>query len=232
MASMPKAATMEGIARAFGVPPLSAVVLHAARATGVPVDVVEVEVASPSALSDDDLVGEIRRRLARTADEEDDNDTAANARAGGARTSREKGAGGRPVENGVRRLRRRPIQRGASRMSTEPTMGGRHRGSLIRWGAFVGLALALVIVRDVTRDDPEPGESREVAAQLVQRECQRVVRERLKNPTTAEFSDVRQTFAAASGTVVSENSLGGKVTVTYRCVVRDGVTQLEAMDPL
>lgn len=67
MASMPKAATMEGIARAFGVP-LSAVVLHAARATGVPVDVVEVEVASPSALSDDDLVGEIRRRLARGLD--------------------------------------------------------------------------------------------------------------------------------------------------------------------
>lgn len=49
--------------------------------------------------------------------------------------------------------------------------------------------------------------------------CKELVRGVLKNPSTADFMDEEQDAAGASGTVVAENALGGKVTSSYRCVL-------------
>jgi glycosyltransferase involved in cell wall biosynthesis len=43
--------------------PLNTIVLKAAQACGVPIDVTEVAVASPRALSTDQLLEEVRRRI-------------------------------------------------------------------------------------------------------------------------------------------------------------------------
>jgi hypothetical protein len=65
----------------------------------------------------------------------------------------------------------------------------------------------------------------------VQAMCKELVRDRLKNPSTADFSDEQQSVTTASGTVVAENALGGKVTHTYRCVASgDTVTLVNLME--
>ena len=61
--------------------------------------------------------------------------------------------------------------------------------------------------------------------------CKELVRDGLKNPSTADFSDEQQSVTTASGTVVAENALGGKVTRTYRCVASgDTVTLVNLME--
>lgn len=59
---LPTEATLLGLARGLRVP-LNVVVLRAAQACGVPVDVTQVEVGSPRALSTEQLLGEVRRRI-------------------------------------------------------------------------------------------------------------------------------------------------------------------------
>lgn len=59
---LPTEATLLGLARGLRVP-LNVVVLRAAQACGVPVDVTQVEVGSPRAMSTDQLLAEVRRRI-------------------------------------------------------------------------------------------------------------------------------------------------------------------------
>lgn len=75
---LPSEQTLLGLAKGLRVP-LNTVVLTAARACGVPVDVTEVEVSSPRALSTDQLLAEVRRRIEGEA-----SDGTATKRAGGA----------------------------------------------------------------------------------------------------------------------------------------------------
>lgn len=56
--------------------------------------------------------------------------------------------------------------------------------------------------------------------------CKELVRQQLKNPSTADFSDGQQSAAGASGTVVAENALGGKVTYSYACTLKGGIVEL------
>lgn len=62
LARLPTEETLLGLAQGLRVP-LNAVVLRAAQACGVPVDVTEVEVSSARALSTDQLLAEVRRRI-------------------------------------------------------------------------------------------------------------------------------------------------------------------------
>jgi transcriptional regulator with XRE-family HTH domain len=62
LARLPSQETLTGLARAFRVP-LSVVVLKAAQACGVPVDVTEVAVPAAEELTTDQLLAEVRRRI-------------------------------------------------------------------------------------------------------------------------------------------------------------------------
>jgi len=63
--------------------------------------------------------------------------------------------------------------------------------------------------------------------------CHDGVKNLLKNPTTARFSD--ESFGGSgstitvSGSVVAENSIGGKVTSTYTCDYFGGVAHVRLM---
>lgn len=59
---LPTEETLLGLSQGLRVP-LTTVVLRAAQACGVPVDVTEVEVASPRSLTTEQLLAEIRRRI-------------------------------------------------------------------------------------------------------------------------------------------------------------------------
>src|SRR5687768_13420325 len=74
---LPTQDTLLGLSRGLRVP-LNTVVLRAAQACGVPVDVTEVEVSSARSLSTDQLLAEVRRRI----DEAGDADGTATNRAG------------------------------------------------------------------------------------------------------------------------------------------------------
>lgn len=62
LARLPTEETLLGLSKGLRVP-LNTVVLRAAQACGVPVDVTEVEVSSAKALSTDQLLAEVRRRI-------------------------------------------------------------------------------------------------------------------------------------------------------------------------
>ena len=62
LARLPNEETLLGLSKGLRVP-LTTVVLKAAQACGVPVDVTEVEVVSPRALTTEQLLGEVRRRI-------------------------------------------------------------------------------------------------------------------------------------------------------------------------
>ena len=76
---LPSEDTLLGLAQGLRVP-LTVVVLRAAQACGVPVDVTEVEVGSARALTTDQLLSEVRRRI----DAGEARDGTATNRAGGA----------------------------------------------------------------------------------------------------------------------------------------------------
>lgn len=61
--------------------------------------------------------------------------------------------------------------------------------------------------------------------------CKELVRQSLKNPSTAKFSNTKESSWEASGTVVAENSLGGKQTAEYRCEVSGGSVRLVSFEP-
>lgn len=63
----------------------------------------------------------------------------------------------------------------------------------------------------------------------VQVTCRDLVRDQLVNPSTARFSEQTQSMTEASGVVVSENRLGGRVTMNYRCTASDGVVRLASL---
>jgi hypothetical protein len=66
----------------------------------------------------------------------------------------------------------------------------------------------------------------------VQATCKDIVRKQMKNPSTARFSGEAQTMTSASGTVVAENVLGGKVTHAYRCTVQGEKVVLKNLTPV
>ncbi|HHX47562.1 MAG TPA: DUF2510 domain-containing protein [Brevibacterium sp.] len=81
--------------------------------------------------------------------------------------------------------------------------------------ALIVGASAFLAVVDSCGGDKRP--SPEQKAYGVQETCKDLVRKSLKNPSTAKFSDGQQGSTFASGVVVAENALGGKVTMDYRC---------------
>lgn len=62
LARLPTEETLLGLSKGLGVP-LNTVVLRAAQACGVPVDVTEVEVSTARALTTEQLLAEVRRRI-------------------------------------------------------------------------------------------------------------------------------------------------------------------------
>lgn len=82
LARLPTEETLLGLAKGLRVP-LNTVVLRAAQACGVPVDVTEVEVSSARTLSTDHLLAEVRRRIEAA----EVRDGTAKKRAGGAGAS-------------------------------------------------------------------------------------------------------------------------------------------------
>lgn len=94
--------------------------------------------------------------------------------------------------------------------------------------AWVLLPVALILVFAFNGCDEETG-SDGPDKYDVQVTCQGIVKNQLKNPGTAEFSEKQQTAVSASGSVTSENSLGGKVTYTYRCSAAAGTVKLESL---
>jgi hypothetical protein len=66
----------------------------------------------------------------------------------------------------------------------------------------------------------------------VQVTCKEIVRKQLKNPSTADFDGEQQSAVSASGMVVAENALGGKVTYNYRCSVSGDTVTLDSLTPL
>lgn len=88
---------------------------------------------------------------------------------------------------------------------------------------FVGVGIFAVLAFMVSRcgsGDEGPDEFDTQAT------CKELVRGMLKNPSTADFMDEAQDAGGASGTVVAENTLGGKVTSTYRCVLDGDIVRL------
>ena len=63
----------------------------------------------------------------------------------------------------------------------------------------------------------------------VQATCKDIVRNQMKNPSTADFSEESQTSSSASGLVVVENNIGGKVTYNYRCSASGETVTLDAI---
>ena len=88
---------------------------------------------------------------------------------------------------------------------------------------FVGVGIFAVLALMVSRcgsDDQGPDEFDTQAT------CKELVRGTLKNPSTADFMDEEQDASGAAGTVVAENSLGGKVTSSYRCTLEGDIVRL------
>ena len=86
------------------------------------------------------------------------------------------------------------------------------------WGVLL-LPVALIALVAVSCTPRSGDQSNGDGAALVA--CRRAVKDQLKNPSTAKFSD--ESFARSgstttvTGMVVAENSLGGKVTYSYSC---------------
>lgn len=67
--------------------------------------------------------------------------------------------------------------------------------------------------------------------------CKQIVEDRLKAPSTADFSDIRYAGESprwtVTGTVDAENSFGAKLRMNWTCVVRlDGGWKLELLTGL
>lgn len=71
-------------------------------------------------------------------------------------------------------------------------------------------------------DDPEPDVEDDIAAEVM---CEEFVKDRLKAPATAEFSDqhaesIGEQRWDVTGSVDSENSFGALIRSSYRCDIR------------
>lgn len=90
----------------------------------------------------------------------------------------------------------------------------------------VGLLLVGALLNSCGGDESDS----ELSEYNIQSTCKSLVEDQLKNPSTADFMDESQTLASASGTVVAENALGGKVTFSYSCTATDaGLVTLESL---
>ena len=92
-------------------------------------------------------------------------------------------------------------------------------------GWIIGLAVIVGAALWMSSNELEPNEYN------VQGTCQGIVRNQLKNPTTAEFSSEEQSKSSASGNVTAENALGGKLTYGYRCSRSADTVVLDRMTP-
>lgn len=105
-------------------------------------------------------------------------------------------------------------------------------GWFLPFAFFGGILLVIMTLAqcggDDTADDADQG-PKESDKYLVQITCEDIIKDQLKNPSTADFSDQEQSLSSASGTVVAENSFGGKVTYTYRCSASGDQVRLESL---
>ncbi|CAN7193342.1 hypothetical protein [Knoellia sp. LjRoot47] len=80
---------------------------------------------------------------------------------------------------------------------------------------FVGGMAVVLFGGGDSPDEPDLGRARVI--------CEEMVSQRLKNPSTADFSypDV-QNSSRIAGTLTGENQLGGKQTLNYSCALSAG----------
>lgn len=106
----------------------------------------------------------------------------------------------------------------------------------VRWakiggGALGGLAVAIVAVVALAGGgggDGPAGDSPQVRAAAAERACQDMVRDQLRSPASAQFSDVTSTGGGpwtVTGSVDADNAFGASLRSTWSCQVRlDGDT--------
>lgn len=83
-------------------------------------------------------------------------------------------------------------------------------------------AIALTSCSATTSDEPEEDREDGIMAEIM---CEEFVKDRLKAPATAEFSNQRAESIGdqrwdVTGTVDSENSFGALIRSNYRCDIR------------
>lgn len=95
-------------------------------------------------------------------------------------------------------------------------------------GGFVVLAVAVMALTGGGGDAGPAGDSPQVRAAAAELACQDMVRDQLKSPGSAKFSDVSSTGAGpwtVTGAVDADNSFGASIRSTWSCDVRlDGDT--------
>jgi len=105
--------------------------------------------------------------------------------------------------------------------STEETKPRRQPWMLYAIGAVILLCIAAFVFPAVKGDKTDGFD-----AQVV---CRDFVRDRLKAPSTADFSDVDHTGSAptftVTGNVDAENSFGAMLRMRFTCVVEDAGDQ-------
>lgn len=89
------------------------------------------------------------------------------------------------------------------------------------WGVVAAILL-VPLVGCSTSDGPEKDEGDEYSAQYI---CEEFVKDRLKSPATADFSDEDRSRSGprtwvVSGSVDSENGFGAMIRNTFTCKVR------------
>jgi hypothetical protein len=106
-------------------------------------------------------------------------------------------------------------------MSEQEADGKIGRGTMAFVAACFAFLAIVVVVLTVT-DEPEPDEGTGVGAQAV---CQEFVEDKLKSPSSADFTSTDSAFTVddkvwtANGVVDSENSFGAKIRNSYECEV-------------
>ncbi|HQZ19010.1 MAG TPA: DUF2510 domain-containing protein [Vicinamibacteria bacterium] len=96
--------------------------------------------------------------------------------------------------------------------------------SFLFWGGLAGVLVFIAAVQGCGGDDDSDGGS-DINPFAVQNTCEDLVKNNLKNPSSAEFSEQDQGATFASGLVAGTNALGGTVTYSYRCTLdADGKT--------
>jgi len=108
-----------------------------------------------------------------------------------------------------------------------PDEPAKKSGSGIGCLASILALVALVIVFSLQSCGDDSSDSTDKYA--VQATCKDLVKNNLKNPSTADFSNEQQTSFSASGQVAAQNALGGTVTYSYSCTATGDTVTFEGL---
>jgi len=118
-----------------------------------------------------------------------------------------------------------PAQTPEEKAAAEAKKKAENRQANVWGAAIVGVLLLCCIgfaIKQTSNSDPEADRSNAAVAQ-----CESAIKDQLKAPSTADFSDERYTDNDPSwlvtGNVDAENSFGAKIRSFFRCeLTRDG----------